>query len=62
MNVTAGCSNWTVAEGQCWGLSVCGYCYDYGETRVVSRTYETFNLVSRGLMNSGAINPWPGMG
>ncbi|VDO92740.1 unnamed protein product [Heligmosomoides polygyrus] len=48
MNTSLVCNNETIAEGQCNGLSICGWCYDYGETRVVSREYERFNSVSSG--------------
>ncbi|VDL69407.1 unnamed protein product [Nippostrongylus brasiliensis] len=45
MNVSYGCNNETMAEGQCNGLSICGWCYDYSETRVVTKEYERFNLI-----------------
>uniref|UniRef100_A0A1I7X2X8 Uncharacterized protein n=1 Tax=Heterorhabditis bacteriophora TaxID=37862 RepID=A0A1I7X2X8_HETBA len=43
MNISTGCTNETVAEGHCFGLSICGWCYDYGEARIVSKEYEKFN-------------------
>ncbi|KIH68874.1 hypothetical protein ANCDUO_00786 [Ancylostoma duodenale] len=47
MNASSSCNNETVANGQCHGLSICGWCYDYGEARIVSKEYETFNSVSQ---------------
>ncbi|KHJ88005.1 hypothetical protein OESDEN_12204 [Oesophagostomum dentatum] len=43
MNESLPCDEVTLADGHCYGLSVCGWCYDYGETRVVSKEYEVFN-------------------
>ncbi|EYC36688.1 hypothetical protein Y032_0867g2775 [Ancylostoma ceylanicum] len=45
MNASSSCNNETVANGQCHGLSICGWCYDYGEARIVSKEYETFNSI-----------------
>ncbi|KAJ1371244.1 hypothetical protein KIN20_033156 [Parelaphostrongylus tenuis] len=45
MNTSLGCNNETIANGQCFGLSICGWCYDYGEARLVSKEYEKFNSV-----------------
>ncbi|VDM58454.1 unnamed protein product [Angiostrongylus costaricensis] len=45
MNASVDCNNDTIAGGQCYGLSICGWCYDYGEARFVSREYEKFNSI-----------------
>lgn len=40
------CNNETINDGFCFGLAICGYCYDLNETVKSNRTYEIFNLVS----------------
>ncbi|CAI4228730.1 unnamed protein product [Auanema sp. JU1783] len=50
MNISVGCSNESISDGVCWGLSICGWCYDYGQTRVVSKEYEHFNLIVIGVL------------
>uniref|UniRef100_A0A1I7YVA9 G_PROTEIN_RECEP_F1_2 domain-containing protein n=1 Tax=Steinernema glaseri TaxID=37863 RepID=A0A1I7YVA9_9BILA len=43
------CTNQTIREGFCYGMAVCGYCYDFGEYRRPSREYEIYNLMVIGV-------------
>ncbi|CAD6189081.1 unnamed protein product [Caenorhabditis auriculariae] len=50
MNSSAECSLESKMRGQCYGYSICGYCYDFGETRSISKEYEWFNLMIIGVI------------
>lgn len=39
------CSNETIRNGFCYGLAVCGYCYDFGESIKPTKEYQQYNLV-----------------
>lgn len=39
------CTNETLLIGMCYGMPVCGFCYDYGQLHKPSREYEIYNLV-----------------
>ena len=43
------CTNETIMFGQCYGLPVCGYCYDFGQFQKPSREYAIYNLVVIGV-------------
>ena len=47
LNMSLECTRESRSNGTCYGLAVCGFCYDFAETRQVSKEYEQFNLVSR---------------
>ncbi|VDM40262.1 unnamed protein product [Toxocara canis] len=40
----ASCSNETIRDGFCYGLAVCGYCYDFGESIKPTKEYQQYNL------------------
>ena len=46
MNLSFPCNNITISNGHCYGMPVCGYCYDMGLHRHASTAYELYNLVS----------------
>ncbi|PIC19405.1 hypothetical protein B9Z55_024971 [Caenorhabditis nigoni] len=50
LNMSMECTRESRSNGTCFGLAVCGFCYDFAETRQVSKEYEQFNLVVIGLM------------
>uniref|UniRef100_A0A1I7USC5 G_PROTEIN_RECEP_F1_2 domain-containing protein n=1 Tax=Caenorhabditis tropicalis TaxID=1561998 RepID=A0A1I7USC5_9PELO len=50
LNMSLECTPESRSNGTCYGLAVCGFCYDFAETRQVSKEYEQFNLVVIGLM------------
>ncbi|EFP10199.1 hypothetical protein CRE_24089 [Caenorhabditis remanei] len=50
LNMSLECTRESRSNGTCYGLAVCGFCYDFAETRQVSKEYEQFNLVVIGLM------------
>uniref|UniRef100_A0A0R3RWJ0 G_PROTEIN_RECEP_F1_2 domain-containing protein n=1 Tax=Elaeophora elaphi TaxID=1147741 RepID=A0A0R3RWJ0_9BILA len=39
------CTNITVSDGYCYGLPVCGYCYDFSITLEASNNYEFYNMM-----------------
>lgn len=39
------CTNETLAEGECFGMPVCGFCYDFGQSQKPPWEYEVYNLV-----------------
>ncbi|KAI1716334.1 7 transmembrane receptor (rhodopsin family) domain-containing protein [Ditylenchus destructor] len=43
------CTNETLLLGKCYGLPVCGFCYDFGQFHRPSRHYEVYNLVVIGV-------------
>lgn len=45
------CTNETLLFGMCYGMPVCGFCYDFGQFYKSSREYEIYNLVINNQLN-----------
>ncbi|MFH4977805.1 hypothetical protein AB6A40_004514 [Gnathostoma spinigerum] len=51
-NISSGttCTAESVSKGFCYGMAVCGFCYDFGQSREITKEYETYNMIVIGIV------------